>query len=100
MVLMIQSGSDMAPEAAVRNIPSLQSRDLSNTSDLDDVFRAQQVADRLRRDPVTAPGRRAVHVLRHCDSQTAQGTKKSIREGNRRISRLGSALLGRQPTAA
>ena len=44
--------SDMAPEAAVRKIPSLQSRDLSNTSDLDDVFRAQQVADRLRRDPI------------------------------------------------
>ena len=44
--------SDMAPEAAVRKIPSLESRDLSNTSDLDDVFRAQQVADRLRREPI------------------------------------------------
>ena len=41
----------MTPEAAVRHIPSLQTKDLSTTSDLADVFRAQQVADRLRREP-------------------------------------------------
>jgi hypothetical protein len=46
-----QKWNDMTPEAAVRHIPSLQTKDLSTTSDLADVFRAQQVADRLRREP-------------------------------------------------
>ena len=43
---------DMTPEAAVGRIPPLKVEDLSEKSDLENVYRAQQVADRLRKTPL------------------------------------------------